>query len=138
MIRVLVHGCFDVLHVGHVRLLKFAKSLGDVLIVSIASDRHVTDSKGEARPVNRQDLRKEMVESFDFVDHVIIMDGLGYAATMELIRKVRPDVYVKGQEYQGRLVEYGVVEECGGRVVFMDEFEKAECSTTTILERASA
>lgn len=130
---VLAHGCFDVLHVGHLRLLKFAVTLGDWLVVSIASDEHILDWKGK-RPANCEAYRKEMLLAFGFVDEVIITDGLGVAATCAMIERVRPSVYVKGREYEGRLADQTTVEHCGGRVVFFDEFDKLNCSSSVLIE----
>lgn len=131
----LCHGCFDVLHVGHVRLLKLAKSMADKLIVSIGSDEHVQHAKG--MPVNNQSWRKEMLEALSCVDEVVITEGLDVAATIETIKRVRPDFYVKGREYGGKLApaERAAVEDFGGRVVFMDEFNKAKCSSSALREK---
>lgn len=93
---VFTNGVFDIFHPGHLRLLKFAKSLGDKLIVGINSDRATKILKGEDRPVNNQDIRKATLESLDFVDEVIIFDD---AKTIDIIQQVKPDVVVKGGEW---------------------------------------
>jgi len=69
------NGCFDVLHVGHIEMLKYAKSLGDILIVGIDSDRRVKSLKGSNRPINNENDRKKMLESIRYVDEVKIFDS---------------------------------------------------------------
>lgn len=135
MTTALCHGVFDVLHVGHLRLLKMAKAMSDRLVVSIGSDEHVQHAKG--MPVNNQNWRKEMLEALSCVDEVVITEGLGAAATIETIKRVRPDFYVKGREYEQKLdpAERAAVEDYAGRVVFMDEFSKGACSSSVLVER---
>jgi len=96
---IFTNGCFDILHVGHVQLLKECKKLaGDngKVIVGLNSDASVKKLKGESRPVNDQDSRKLLLESLRFVDEVIIFEE----ETPELlIEKIRPDILVKGGDY---------------------------------------
>ena len=134
----LCHGVFDVLHVGHLRLLQSAKSMSDKLVVSIGSDEHVQHAKG--MPVNNQEWRKEMLEALSCVDEVVITNGLGVAATIETIMRVRPDFYVKGREYEKTLApaERMAVKDYGGRVVFMDEFHKGSCSSSVLTRKRMA
>jgi rfaE bifunctional protein nucleotidyltransferase chain/domain len=108
---VLAVGCFDLLHAGHVKHLEAAKALGDILVVSVTSDSHV--NKGPLRPLFPQSTRREMVAALRCVDRAIISDSAEQA-----IRNIKPDVYVKGSEYQGKLPEQDLVESLGGRVVF--------------------
>lgn len=121
---VLCHGVFDLLHLGHVRHLEAARREGMVLIVTLTADRHV--NKGPGRPVFAQQLRAEMLASLELVDWV----GVNEERSAEnLLRKVRPDVYVKGSEYAaasddvtGKIVaEREAVESYGGRIVFTTE-----------------
>lgn len=112
------HGCFDIVHPGHVRYLQFARSLGDVLIVSLTADSGV--SKGVDRPYIPQDLRAENLAALEFVDYVVIDS---HPTACELLALLRPDVYVKGAEYAANqdprfLRERQIVESAGGRVVF--------------------
>jgi len=112
------HGCFDIVHPGHVRHLRFAKAQGDVLLVSITGDAQV--GKGDGRPLIPQELRAENLAALDFVDWVVIEPG---ATAAELLERVRPDVYIKGREYEANddprfAAERGAVERHGGRVVF--------------------
>ncbi|HMQ17250.1 MAG TPA: adenylyltransferase/cytidyltransferase family protein, partial [Phycisphaerae bacterium] len=112
------HGCFDIVHPGHVRYLQSARRLGDLLVVSLTGDANV--SKGPDRPHIPQDLRAENLAALEFVDWVVI-DPNPTAA--DLIALLRPDVYVKGREYAENadprfLREREIVESYGGRVVF--------------------
>ncbi len=112
------HGCFDLVHPGHVRHLRQARSLGDVLLVSVSADAHVR--KGAHRPLIPHELRAENLAALDCVDWVYVEHR---ATAAELLDEVRPDVYVKGQEYERNadprfLAERDAVERHGGRVVF--------------------
>ncbi len=93
---VFTNGCFDILHIGHVRCLKEAKSLGDVLVIGINSDRSVSRIKPE-RPVNPQDQRAEVLASLEMVDYVTIFDE---ETPYELIKLLRPDVLAKGGDWK--------------------------------------
>lgn len=93
---VFTNGCFDLLHVGHVRYLEQARTLGDLLIVAINSDRSVSALKGPSRPLNCEDERAEVVAALRCVDAVTIFDDLRATAVIE---KLRPAVYVKGGDY---------------------------------------
>jgi rfaE bifunctional protein nucleotidyltransferase chain/domain len=93
---VFTNGCFDILHIGHVRCLKEAKSLGDLLVVGLNSDRSVSRIKPE-RPVNPQDQRAEVLASLEMVDYVTIFDE---ETPYELIKLLRPDVLVKGGDWK--------------------------------------
>ena len=93
---VFTNGIFDIIHPGHIRVLKFAKSLGDKLIVGINSDRATKILKGEDRPINNQDIRKTDLEHLDFVDEVVIFDD---TKTIDIIQQIKPNVVVKGGEW---------------------------------------
>lgn len=93
---VFTNGCFDVLHLGHLKLLKFAKKQGDKLIVAINSDTSVKKLKGESRPKFSQEDRKAMLESLAIVDEVVVFEE---DTPYNLIKSVKPDVIVKGGDY---------------------------------------
>jgi rfaE bifunctional protein nucleotidyltransferase chain/domain len=110
----LANGCFDLLHVGHVRYLQAAKQLGGRLIVAINSDESARSLKGEGRPVMPADERAEILSALADVDAVVIFPERDVRA---LIRELRPDVHAKGTDYTAETVpERDAVAECGGRV----------------------
>jgi rfaE bifunctional protein nucleotidyltransferase chain/domain len=110
----LANGCFDLLHVGHVRYLHAAKQLGGRLIVAINSDESVRALKGEGRPVMPAEERAEILSALADVDAVVIFSEPDVRA---LIREVHPDVHAKGTDYTADTVpERDAVAECGGRV----------------------
>jgi rfaE bifunctional protein nucleotidyltransferase chain/domain len=93
---VFTNGCFDIIHIGHVRYLKKAKGLGDVLVVGLNSDRSVSIIKPK-RPVNPQNHRAEVLSSLEMVDYVTLFDE---ETPYELIRLIQPDVLVKGGDWR--------------------------------------
>jgi D-beta-D-heptose 7-phosphate kinase / D-beta-D-heptose 1-phosphate adenosyltransferase len=124
---IFTNGCFDILHKGHIDYLQKSKELGDKLIVGINSDDSVRRLKGENRPINNQNNRKELLESLKFVDEVIIFNE---DTPYELIKKVKPDIITKGGDYK---YETDVVGYDLSKVVlipFVDGY-----STTKILEK---
>ncbi len=128
---VFTNGCFDILHVGHVRYLQASRELGEALLVGINSDAAVRQLKGEGRPVNNQDERAEMLAALEDVSYVTIFDELSPRA---LIKKILPDVLVKGGDYAlDEIHGREEVEAAGGRVVALPYI--AGASTTSIIER---
>lgn len=110
----LANGCFDLLHVGHVRYLRSAKELGGRLIVAINSDESVRALKGEGRPLMPAEERAEILAALADVDAIVVFPE---PDVRELIREIRPDVQAKGTDYTAATVpERDVVVECGGRV----------------------
>ncbi len=116
---VLANGCFDLLHVGHVRYLAGAKALGDTLVVAINSDAQTRLLKGNGRPFIPENERAEIVASLRFVDLVTIFDE----PTVDgLIRAIRPDVHAKGTDYTAEAVpERETVREVGGVVAIVGD-----------------
>lgn len=94
---VFTNGVFDILHIGHLKLLRYAKTLGNRLIVGINSDASVKRLKGDLRPINKQDTRKESLLELGFVDDVIVFDE---DTPLEAITKLEPDIIVKGGDYK--------------------------------------
>ena len=112
---VFTNGVFDLLHVGHIRYLREAKSYGDVLILGLNSDASVRRIKGPRRPIVPESERAEMLAALEYVDYVVIFEDDTPEA---LIRKVAPDVHVKGGDYSpDDLPEAPLVRALGGRVV---------------------
>jgi rfaE bifunctional protein nucleotidyltransferase chain/domain len=113
---VLTNGCFDLLHVGHVRYLQAARALGDILVVAINGDESVRALKGEGRPLNRETDRAEIIAALECVDHVVIFPE---TRATPLLEKVRPSIYVKGGDYTTETLnaeERAVLEKIGAEI----------------------
>ena len=129
----LANGCFDLLHVGHVRYLHAARELGGKMIVALNADASVRALKGEGRPVMPAEERAEILASLADVDAVIIFPEKDVRA---LIREVRPDFHAKGTDYTPENVpERDEVEACGGRVVIVGD-PKNHSATEIIAARS--
>jgi D-beta-D-heptose 7-phosphate kinase/D-beta-D-heptose 1-phosphate adenosyltransferase len=128
---VFTNGCFDILHRGHVTCLSRAKSLGDILIVGVNTDESVRRLKGATRPINRLEDRLRILSALSCVDHVIDFDS---DTSSEIIRTIRPDLFVKGGDYTSEtLPEARLVESLGGTVTISPYIDN--CSTTGIIEQ---
>ena len=126
---VLANGCFDVLHVGHVRYLAGARELGDVLVVGVNSDAQVQRLKGAGRPILSAPERAELVDALEPVTYVTIFDEPTVA---ELLLALRPDVHAKGTDYtEDTVPERDVVRSYGGRVAIVGD--PKDHSTSAIL-----
>ena len=131
---VFTNGCFDILHVGHVRYLAAARALGDALLVAVNSDRSVRALKGAGRPLMSEGERAELLAALAFVDFVTVFDDVSPRA---LIADLLPDVLVKGGDYALEEIHgREEVERAGGRVVALPFVEGA--STTSVIERIKA
>jgi D-glycero-beta-D-manno-heptose 1-phosphate adenylyltransferase len=129
---ILANGCFDLLHVGHVRYLHGAKQLGGRVVVAINSDASTRALKGAGRPQIPGRERAEIVAALEDVDAVTVFDGLD---VRDVIRVLRPDVHAKGTDYTAESVpERDVVIACGGRVEIVGD--PKDHSTTELLRRA--
>jgi len=132
---VFTNGCFDLLHVGHIRYLEKARTLGDVLIVGLNTDRSVQTIKGPHRPILPEEERAEVLSGLWCVDYVTLFDE---PTPLELITSLQPDVLVKGGDWaKETTVGREVVEESGGEVVILPFVEGSSSSNIieTILER---
>ncbi|HEY2496908.1 MAG TPA: adenylyltransferase/cytidyltransferase family protein [Candidatus Angelobacter sp.] len=128
---VLTNGCFDLLHVGHVRYLRAAKQLGGKLIVAVNSDASTRKLKGEGRPRVPEAERAELLAALADVDAVTIFDA---PDVKELILLLRPDIHAKGTDYtEDSVPEREVVVACGGRVAIVGD--PKDHSTTELLKR---
>jgi rfaE bifunctional protein nucleotidyltransferase chain/domain len=130
---VLTNGCFDLLHLGHVRYLEAARSLGDALVVAINGDDSVRALKGPGRPLNREHDRAEVVAALECVDHVVIFPEVRVA---RLLERVRPAIYVKGGDYTADTLdpeERAALEKIGAEIRILP-FEPGH-STSALIER---
>ena len=128
---VFTNGCFDILHIGHVRYLYKASSFGDKLVVGINSNKSVKTIKDSTRPIIDEKERADIIAALEMTDHVIIFEEPTCSA---LLRSLKPDIYVKGGDYTpDSLPEWPVVQEYGGQVEFVDLIEGK--STTEIIHK---
>lgn len=128
---VFTNGCFDILHVGHIRYLKEAKGYGDILIVAVNSDSSVKSIKGDKRPIVSQSERAEVVSALEMVDYVTMFDE---DTPYNIIKKLQPDVLIKGGDWTiDKIVGRDIVEARGGKVIAIPFIKGA--STTGIVER---
>ena len=125
------NGCFDILHIGHIRSLQKAKSLGDILIVGLNSDFSVKKLKGNDRPINNEKNRAEILASLSCIDFVSVFNE---DTAEKFIEIVKPDIYVKGGEYDlDILPEAKVVKKYGGQIFLVPMIP--DISTTKLLEK---
>lgn len=132
---VFTNGCFDLLHLGHIRYLEKAKSLGDILVVGVNSDRSVQSLKGPERPILPEGERAEILSGLECVDYITLFDEL---TPLELISSLQPHILVKGGNWaKETTVGREVVERSGGEVVILPFVEGSSTSNLieTILKR---
>ena len=128
---VFTNGCFDILHIGHVKYLKESKKFGDILIVGLNSDSSVKKLKGETRPINNEADRAGVLDELKSVDYVIIFEE---NSPVELLNIIKPDVYTKGADYTtDTLPEAKTVINNGGKIEFISFVEGK--STTNIIKK---
>lgn len=128
---VTTNGCFDILHLGHVRILEAAKELGDILIVGINTDDSVKRLKGPERPINSDLERAEVIGALKSVDFVTIFSE---DTPVEMLELIKPDIHVKGSDYKpSALAETPVVEKHGGHVHILSLVDGK--STTGLLNK---
>ena len=125
------NGCFDILHVGHVRYLQKSASLGDILVVCLNSDRSVKALKGDSRPLNNENDRAEVLAALGCVDFVVIFDE---DTPINYLAQIKPDIHTKGGDYDiNTLPEAKVIMDNGGKVEFINFVEGK--STTNIINK---
>ena len=130
LVIVATNGCFDILHVGHVRSLQKAKSLGNILVVGINSDSSVKKLKGKNRPINNENYRAEVLAALLCIDFVSIFEE---EIAVKFLEKVRPNIYAKGDEYNlDDLPEAVLVRKLGGRAINIPMIKGF--STTELIE----
>jgi len=132
---VFTNGCFDLLHIGHIRYLEEAKSLGDILVVGVNSDRSVRNLKGPNRPILPEEERAEILSGLESVNYITIFDE---PTPLELISSLQPHILAKGGDWtKETTVGKEVVERLGGEVVILPFIEGSSTSNVieTILKR---
>ncbi|MBU0614626.1 MAG: D-glycero-beta-D-manno-heptose 1-phosphate adenylyltransferase [Nanoarchaeota archaeon] len=127
---VFCNGCFDILHSGHIQFLKEAKAQGDLLVVGINSDSSVKKNKGPNRPINNEKDRAIVLDSLKMVDYVVIFDE---PTPIPLITKLKPDVFVNGEDYGEACIEAPTVKSYGGRIHIVKNF--GGISTTKLVKK---
>jgi D-beta-D-heptose 7-phosphate kinase/D-beta-D-heptose 1-phosphate adenosyltransferase len=118
MKRVWVNGTFDIVHLGHIKLLEYAKQQGDFLCVGIDSDSRVKQLKGPDRPLNNENARMEFISSIKYVDKVVLFSS--DEELTERIRNFNPDFFVIGSDYRNRRI---IGAEYADRILFFDKIE---------------
>ena len=127
MKTIFINGCFDILHPGHIELFKYARSLGDELIVGIDSDERIKQSKGAARPIYNSNNRKLILESIKYIDKVVIFNNDD--ELIKLVKYCSPYVMVVGSDWKGKKI---IGSEYAKEVYFFERIQ--EFSTTKTIE----
>lgn len=128
---VFTNGCFDIVHLGHIDYLSKAKDLGDILLIGLNTDDSVKKLKGANRPIKDQQERAILLASFQFVDGVILFNE---DTPYDLIKKIKPDILVKGSDYKKEeIVGADIIQNNGGDIITIDFLEGY--STTAILDK---
>lgn len=125
--RIWVNGCFDILHVGHIRMLRYAKSIANEVIVGVDSDTKVKNDKGDGRPINNANDRMEVLHSLESVDHVVMFNS--NIELKHLIKTFYVDAVLDGEEYRDRVV---IPDSFLGDIIYYPRY--GEYSTTSIIE----
>jgi len=124
------NGCFDILHIGHLKFLEEAKEQGDVLIVAINSDSSVKENKGPKRPINTEEDRANMLAALELVDYAVIFPE---KTPISLLETIKPDVHVNGEEYGEDCIEAPTVKKYGGRIHLIKDY--GGFSSTKLIEK---
>jgi len=128
---VFTNGCFDLLHVGHIRALEDAASRGDFLVVGLNTDKSVQRLKGKSHPIVPQDERAEVVAALEFVDYVTFFEE---DTADEILQELQPDILAKGQDYTEKTVpERNTAQELGIRILIVGD--KKKHSTKDLIQR---
>lgn len=128
---VFTNGCFDILHVGHIRYLKKAASLGDKLVLAVNSDSSVRELKGNNRPFVPQEERLEMLAALEMIDYLVLFSEIDCRSVLE---ELKPQIYIKGGDYRIEdLPEAETVYSYGGKIVLITEVKGR--STTNLIKK---
>ena len=128
---VFTNGCFDILHIGHIKLLQFAKNSGDILVLGLNSDSSIKRLKGDKRPIVCQEDRAEVLSALECVDFISIFEE---DTPCELISLLKPDIHVKGGDYDvNKIPEANVIRSYGGKILRFEYIPNH--SSTGIIEK---
>jgi len=127
---VFTNGCFDILHLGHLTLLNDCKKAGDIVIVGLNSDTSIQQLKGDTRPILDESIRRNTLSALPMVDYIFIFEEL---TPINLIKRIVPDILVKGKDWEGKIVGEDFVKENGGDVISINLV--SNISTTSIIQR---
>lgn len=127
---VTLNGSFDLLHSGHLKILKEAKDQGDILIIGLNSDSSIKQYKSKDKPLIQQEFRADLLSSIQYVDYLTIFDE---TTPFEFIKSVKPDIHVNGSEYGKNCIEAELVKELGGKLHIVQL--KPNISTSDIIKK---
>jgi len=127
---VALSGSFDILHSGHIKLLKQAKARGEILIVLLNSDQSIKSYKGPSRPINPQKERAEVLSALEFVDYIVFFNEIN---PKKILGKIKPNIYCQGEDWGKNCIEREIVERCGGKIYVLKR--KEGLSTTKLIDR---
>lgn len=125
------NGSFDVVHLGHVRLLKKAKALGDLLVVGVNSDLSVKRLKGESRPINNENSRMEFLACFEMCDYIFCFNE---DDPREFLKKIKPDIHVNSSEYGENCIESEILKKIGSKLILFER--EADISSSMLIEES--
>jgi rfaE bifunctional protein nucleotidyltransferase chain/domain len=133
---IFTNGCFDILHIGHINLLKKAKESGDILILGLNTDNSIKQIKGPNRPITNEKNRATILSYFYLIDYIILFNELTPEKTISYLK---PDAIVKGGDYDpynyDQMPEAKIVHEYGGEVIIIETIDKEKNSSTTMIEK---
>ncbi len=128
---VVTNGCFDILHSGHIKLIRQSKEFGDILILLINTDKSVKKNKGNLRPILKENIRLKILSSIKYIDYIIPFDD---KTPVKLYRMIRPDILVKGRQYRkDKIAGSKIILKYGGKIKLVKMVNKI--STSIIIDK---
>ena len=128
---VVTNGCFDILHSGHIKLIRQSKEFGDILILLINTDKSVKKNKGNSRPILKENIRLKILSSIKYIDYIIQFDD---KTPVKLYKMIRPDILVKGRQYRkDKIAGSKIILKYGGKIKLVKMVNKI--STSIIIDK---